>query len=126
MLVHRDQQVCVRVVWSQFVATLCCTVLPVVSVSAHTCVYTHPWGSLTLKVSHELCGTAVEGVDDHLAVNRASDLNTPVNHARGRRGPLPGWVRPDVCGFWQEVCVCMYVEGGTRRKRRQAGLREDA
>jgi len=43
----------------------------------------------TFKVGHECLGSAVESVDDHLAVRRTSDLDTSVLQAWCRGCAVP-------------------------------------
>ena len=55
-----------------------------------------------LEVGHEHLGPAVEGVDDHLAVDRAGDFDPAVLEVRGDRRHLPV-AGADVGGFGEEV-----------------------
>ncbi len=55
-----------------------------------------------LEVRHEDAGAGVERVDDHLALDRAGDLDAPVLQVGRDRGDLPVAVT-DVFGFLQEV-----------------------
>ena len=57
----------------------------------------------TLKISHVGPDIGVQGVDDHLAVGRARDLDAAVDEARGGGGALPCRVVADVLGLGQEV-----------------------
>lgn len=59
--------------------------------------------SHTFKVGHVGPDIGVQGVDDHLAVRWAGDLNTAVDETRSWRGTLPGIVLTDVLGLGQEV-----------------------
>ena len=43
----------------------------------------------TFKVSHESLSPAVESIDDHLAICRASDLDPPILESRGRGYAVP-------------------------------------
>lgn len=50
----------------------------------------------TFEIRHKgLCAT-VQGVDDHLAVGRARDLDPPVLQARGGRGAVPRGLSTDM------------------------------
>ena len=66
----------------------------------------------TLKVGHVGPDVRVQGVDDHLAVSWAGNLNAPVDEARRRRSTLPRIVLTDVLGLWQEVEQVSLVELG--------------
>lgn len=69
-------------------------------------------GTHTLKIGHICPHIGVQGIDDHLAVGRACDLNTPVHQAGGRRCALPCVVLADVLGLGEEVEQLALVELG--------------
>lgn len=58
---------------------------------------------LTLKVGHVRPDVRVQGIDDHLAVGWAGDLNPAVDQARSWRGTLPCSVLSDVLRLGKEV-----------------------
>jgi len=62
-----------------------------------------------LEVRHERLHRRVQGVDDHLAIDRAGDLHAPVGKVRGHRGDAP---------------VACAHRGGVRQKLRQRPLIE--
>jgi len=66
----------------------------------------------TLKVGHVRPHVRVEGVDDHLAVDGARDLDAAVDEARGRGRALPDNAVADVLGLGQEVGQDAAVELG--------------
>lgn len=65
---------------------------------------------VTLKVRHERLGARVEGVDDHLAVGRTSDLDASVFEPGRGDGADPGGVGADVRGLGREVELCARIE----------------
>jgi hypothetical protein len=52
-----------------------------------------------LEVGHEAAGARVEGVDDHLRLGWAGDLDPPVEQVRRRRRNLPRRIEPDRGSF---------------------------
>jgi hypothetical protein len=66
----------------------------------------------TLKVGHICPDISIQGIDDHLAVGRACDLDTPVYQAWSGRCALPCVVLTDVLGLWEEVEQLALVELG--------------
>jgi hypothetical protein len=62
-----------------------------------------------LEVGHEHLGPAVEGVDDHLAVDRTGDLDAAILKVGGDRRDDPV-ILPDVGGVGQEVWQLAGVE----------------
>ena len=67
---------------------------------------------LTLKVGHVCPHVRVQGVDDHLAVGGASDLDAPVHQAGRWWCASPCGVLADVLGLWEEVEQVALVELG--------------
>lgn len=57
----------------------------------------------TFKVSHKRLGSAVEGIDDHLAVRRPSDFRSSVLQAWSWRCAMPGGLSADMSRLWREV-----------------------
>ena len=55
-----------------------------------------------LEVGHEAAGTRVQGVDDHLPVDRPGDLDAPVAEVMRRWLDLP-LALADLAGLGQEV-----------------------
>ena len=64
-----------------------------------------------LEVGHEDLRAAVEGVDDHLAVDGAGDLDAAVEEVLRERGDLP-YGFADGGGFGEEVGLFAGVEAG--------------
>lgn len=58
---------------------------------------------ITFKVGHKGTSARVQGIDDHLAVDGASDLDTAVLKTRSRRSGTPVGIVTDVSGFGQKV-----------------------
>lgn len=67
---------------------------------------------LTLEISHVGPDIGVQGVDHHLAVGGARDLDAAVDEARGGRRALPCGVLADVLGLGEEVGERALVELG--------------
>ena len=65
-----------------------------------------------LEVGHEHVRARVEGVDDHLAVDRAGDLDAAVLEVGRGRGDLPARVGADVGRLGEEVGKLAGVEPG--------------
>jgi hypothetical protein len=64
----------------------------------------------TFEIGHVSPHISIQGIDDHLAVRRARDLDAAVDQARGRRRAFPCWVIADVLGLWQKVREGALVE----------------
>lgn len=64
----------------------------------------------TLKVGHEGLGTAVQGIDDHLAVGRTGDFDPAIFQAGRRWRAHPGGISADMCGLRREVELLPRVE----------------
>lgn len=60
-------------------------------------------GGRVLEVGHVGPDIRVQGVDDHLSVSGAGDLNSSVNKTGSRGGSLPSGVLSDVLGLGEEV-----------------------
>lgn len=58
---------------------------------------------LTLEIGHVSVDVGVQGVNDHLAVGGAGDLDAAVDQTRGRGSSLPCGVLTDVLGLGEEV-----------------------
>jgi hypothetical protein len=65
-----------------------------------------------LEVGHVGPHVRVEGVDDHLAVDGAGDLDAAVDQARGRKRALPDIALADVLGLGQKIGQDAAVELG--------------
>ena len=57
----------------------------------------------TFKVRHVSPDIAVEGIDDHLAIRWAGDLNTSVDKPRRWRSTSPGVIFTNVLGLREEI-----------------------
>lgn len=64
----------------------------------------------TLKVGHICPDIRVQGVNDHLAVSRASDLDAPIDKARRGWSAPPSIILSDVLGLREEVKEISLVE----------------
>jgi hypothetical protein len=64
----------------------------------------------TLKVGHICPDIRVQGIDNHLAVGWAGDLDTPVDETWRWWCALPRIVLADVLGLWEEVEKVTLVE----------------
>ena len=60
------------------------------------------WGTRILKVGHEHPRAGVQGINHHLALGRAGDLDATIEQVLGRRGHRPR-ARPNLGGLGQEV-----------------------
>ena len=67
-------------------------------------------GEGVLEVAHEDLRAAVEGVDHHLRLGRAGDLDPAVVEVGGSRCHAPGVILADRCGLGQEVGELAGVE----------------
>jgi hypothetical protein len=66
----------------------------------------------TFKVSHICPDVRVQGIDNHLAICRPSNLYTPVNEAWCWWCALPCIILADLLGLWKEVEEIALVELG--------------
>ena len=64
----------------------------------------------TLEIGHVCPDIRVQGVDNHLAICRASDLDAPVNKTWRWWCALPCIVLADVLGLWEKVEKVALVE----------------
>ena len=64
-----------------------------------------------LQIGHEDLGSGVEGVDDHLAIAGAGDLDPAIEEVAGRRGDLPVGV-PNGSRLRQEIELGASVDRG--------------
>lgn len=64
----------------------------------------------TLKVCHECFRTAVESIDDHLAVCGASNFDTSVFETGCGGCAVPCWFGTNVGCLWWKVELCAGIE----------------
>lgn len=69
-------------------------------------------GRGVLKVSHVGPDVGVQGVDDHLSVSGAGDLDSSINQTGGGGGTLPSGVISDVLGLGEEVGELAGIDSG--------------
>jgi hypothetical protein len=66
----------------------------------------------TFKVGHVSPYIRVQSIDDHLAVSRSGDLDSPVDQTGSWRRSSPGVILANVLCFWEEVEQVALVELG--------------